>query len=263
MLPAIRSELTKILTLRTAWLVLGAMLGLQLLVEVQALSLYADAVAKITPDGFIEIFIGQREPAEAAMLDGLVAASLQMSIFLPCFAAVLAGQEFRSRQLGLSVLAVPRRGRLVVAKSVAAAICLLVAAALIATISTTFNYLAIKDWNPGLLLTSQAVTGQLKFLAYAVLVGLITCAITVLARSTLVGIVVSVALVAVTMTQVLASASPSLDALLPISAGRNLLLNPQMSDLTSSPPYAAVVLVGWAVLSTVVAGVALSRRDAR
>ncbi len=263
MLPAIRAELTKNLTLRTAWLVLGAILALQLLVEVQALGLYADAVSKITPDGLIEIFVGQREPAEAAMLDGLVAASLQMSVFLPCLAAVLAGQEFRSRQLGLTVLAVPRRGRLIAAKTVAAAICLLVAAALIAAISTTFNYLAIKDWKPELLLTSDAVTGQVKFLAYAVLVCLVTYAITVLTRSTLVGIVVSVALVAVTMTQVLASASPALDALLPISAGRNLLLNPAMSDLTSSPQRAGLVLVGWALLATVAAGVALARRDAR
>jgi ABC-type transport system involved in multi-copper enzyme maturation permease subunit len=262
MLAATRAELTKTITLRSAWLVLGAILGLQLLAEAQALGLYTEAVSKIAADGTIEIFVGQREPAEAAMLNGLVAASLQMSVFLPALTAVLAGQEFHSPQLGLSVLAVPRRGRLLVAKALAAAVALLVAALLIAAVSTMFNYLAIADWKPSLLLSSEAVTGQIKFLAYAVLLCLATYAITVIARSTLVGILVSVALVAVTMTQVLA-ASPVLDALLPVSAGRNLLLDPALSDLTSDPPQAAVVLVGWALLTMVAAGVLLARRDAR
>lgn len=261
-LAATRAELTKIITLRSVWLVLGAILGLQLLAEAQALGLYAEAVSKIAPDGTIEIFDGEREPARAAILDGLVAASLQMSVFLPALAAVMAGQEFHNPQLGLSALAVPRRGRLLVAKSLAAAVALLVAALLIAAVSTTFTYLAIADWEPSLLLTSGAVTRQITFLGYAVLLGLATYAITVIARSTLVGILVSVALSALAMTQVLA-ASPAVDALLPVSAGRNLLLDPAAGNLTSDPPQAAVVLLGWALLTTVAAGVALARRDAR
>lgn len=262
LLAAVRAELTKISTLRSAWLVLGAILGLQLLVEAQALALYAEAVSKVAPDGTIEIFVGEREPAEAAILDGLVAASLQMSVFLPALAAVMAGQEFHSRQLGLSVLAVPRRGRLLVAKSLAAAVALLVAALLIAAVSTTFTYLAVAQWKPSLLLSFEAMTGQVTFIVYAVLLCLTTYGITVFARSTLIGVLVSVALSAITMTQVLA-AKPAVDALLPVSVGRNLLLDPAMSDLTSDPPQAAVVLVGWALLTMGAAGVTLTCRDAR
>lgn len=259
---AVRAELTKIITLRGGWLLLGAIVSLHLLVEWRALGLYAEAVSAIAPDGTIEVFAGQREPAEAAMLDGLVAASLQMSMFLPALAAVLAGHEFRGGQLALSVLAVPRRGRLMVAKALAAAVAMFVAALLVAAVSTTFTYLAVADWKPGLLLTTGAVAGQVKFLGYAVLLCLASYAITIVARSTLVGIMVGVVLLAATMTQVLAT-YPVLDSLLPVSAGRNLLLDPAMSDLTSDPPRAAVVLAGWALLTTLAAGIALARRDAR
>jgi hypothetical protein len=72
----------------------------------------------------------------------------------------------------------------------------------------------------------------------------------------------SVALIALTMTRVLAG-TPALDALLPVSAARNLLLKPETSDLTASPVQALVVLVGWVLVTTLAAGVALARRDAR
>ncbi|MEU8614645.1 hypothetical protein AB0C29_42335 [Actinoplanes sp. NPDC048791] len=259
---AVRAELVKITTLRAGWLVLGAILALQLLVEVQVVGLTADAVAKVTPDGSIEIFLGRREPARAALLEGIRASSLQMSVFLPGLAAVIAGQEFRGGQLGLTVLAVPRRGRLLVAKLLAAAGCLTLAAVLIATISTVFSYLGVKDRFPGLPVSADAIAGQARFILYAVLLGLSTYAIAVIARSTLAAIGVSLALITVTMTQVLAGV-PGLDALLPVSAGRNLLLNPATGDLTSSPPQAVLVLVGWALVTALLAGVTLVRRDAR
>jgi ABC-2 type transport system permease protein len=262
LLPATRAELTKIFTLRSAWLVTGAILGLQFLVEAQALGLTADAVAGIAPDGTIEIFTGLREPADRAILDLLAGSSLQMSIFLPGLAAVIAGQEFRGRQLGASVLAVPRRGLLLAAKTLAAGAYLALTAVLIAGTSMAFSYLAVKTWNPGLLLTAEALTGRARFIGYALLLGLVTCAIAVIARGTLVAILASLALTTVTMTQMLAG-TPGLDALFPVSAGRNLLLDPATGDLTASPGHAALVLVGWALLTTLIAGITLARRDAR
>lgn len=263
LLAATRAELTKIRTLRSVSLVSGGILALQVLVMVPAMGRYAEAVAGITPDGIIEIFTGQPEPATEAILETLVASSFQMTQFLPAVAAVIAGQEFRSRQLGPTLLAVPRRGRLLAAKALAATGYLLVLTMLIAGISTAFTYAAIKDWNPGLLLTGDAFLGHGKFIAYALLSSLITFAVTVVARSTLIGIVVTVALLTVTLSQVLAGAAPAVDALFPLSAGRNLLLDPQMNRLTAGPAHALVVLIGWALATTSIAGVVLSRRDAR
>lgn len=262
-LAATRAEHTKIITLRSVWIFTGILLALQAFVLYHQAELTARAVADIGSDGLIEIFIGQREPANEAVLDFLVGSSLQMSIFLPGLAVLIAGQEFRGRQLGVSLVAVPRRGRLLVAKTLAASGYLLLAASLIAAISTAFLYVAIRDWNPGLLLSAGALTGHAKFVGYAVLLSLVSFATTIIARSALTGIVVTVALVAVTMTQVLAAIAPGLDALFPVSAGRNLLLNGAMSGLTAGPEHAVVVLVGWALATTVIAGMTLDRRDAR
>jgi hypothetical protein len=262
-LAATRAEITKIRTLRSAWIFTGALLALQVLILLQTAGLNAEAVAQITPDGVIEIFADEPEPATRAILELLVASSLQMGLFLPALGALVAGQEFRSRQLGITTLAVPRRGRLIAAKSLAVTVQMLCTALLIAALSTAATYYAIRNWNPGLLLTSDAFAGQAAFVVVAVSVALTGYALTVLTRSTLAGIVASVALLGVTMTQALAGVAPQVDALMPFSAARNLLLNPEVNQLTAGPVHALLVLLGWAGLSTLAAGIAHGRRDVR
>ena len=262
-LAAIRAELTKILTLRSTWIVSGGILVLHLLISVANLGQTTAAVANITPDGLIELFAGQPRPAYQAIVDFLVSSSFQMGLFLPSLAAVLAGQEFRAHQLGWSVLAVPRRGVLVTAKTVAVAAYLLFVSLVIAGISTAFMYAAVKGWDPGVVTGGNALLGQGRFLIFAVLWALVGSAFTLIARSTLIGIIASVALITVTMTQVLAVSVPALDALFPLSAGRNLLLNPEDTQLTAGPAHALVVLLLWPLLTVTVAGLLLRHRDAR
>ena len=260
---AARAELTKILTLRGTWLVTGAILALHLLISAANLPQNTDAVANITPDGLIELFRGEPRPAHKALVDFFVAGSFQMCLFLPVLAAVLAGQEFRAHQLGQSVLAVPRRGVLVAAKTAAVTAYLLLVSLVITGISAAFLYAAVKDWDPGTMTSGYAVSAQGRCLAFAVLSALIGYAVTLIARSTLIGIGVTVALLAVTMTQVAAMFMPALDALFPLSAGRNLLLDPADNRLTAGPMHALVVTVLWPVATIGVAGLLLSRRDAR
>lgn len=262
-LASARAELTKIFTLRSVWLITALILGLHVLVNWSALSLYRDAVDKIGADGLIEIFTGERNPATAEMLDSLSGASLQMTMFLPILAVVIAGQEYRSRQLGLTLLAVPQRGRLLVAKALATGAYAFLVAVVVAAISTVFTYVEVEHWKPGLVTSGAAIRLDLSFIAYAVLFSLLTMAFTMVLRSTLGGVMSTIVLVAVTMTQLLATAVPKVDALLPMSAGRNLLLDPTLSTLTSGRPQAMVVLVAWALVGLTVAGLALSRRDAR
>ncbi|MFD1535537.1 ABC transporter permease [Nonomuraea guangzhouensis] len=263
MVPATRSELTKILTLPSVWIVTGIILALHVLVQLQPAKLLADAVADITPAGTIEVFIGEPQPATEAILGLLAGGSLQMGLFLPVLAAVIAGQEFRSQQLGLTVLAMPRTVRMLAAKLLATALYVLVVAILIAGISTAFMYVAVKAWNPGLLLTSEAFLGHGRFITFAVLFCLTAFAITTVARNTLTGIIVTVALIAITMSQALAGAAPDLDALLPLSAARNLMLDPGINDLTASREHGLLVLIGWAAVTAVGAAITLSKRDAR
>jgi ABC-type transport system involved in multi-copper enzyme maturation permease subunit len=263
MLAAARAELTKLLTLPRVWIVTGVILGFHTLVLFQPAKLFADAVDNITPDGTIEVFTGHPQPATEAIIGLLVASSLQVGLILPMLAAVIAGQEFRNHQLDLTMLAMPRRGRLLAAKVLVVAGYLLVVAILMAGMSTAFMFAAVKNWNPGLLVSADAFRGQGRFLAFAVLFSLTGYAITVLARSTLVSIIVTVFLIAMTATQVVAHFAPPLDPLLPLSAGRNLLLNDDLNRLTASPTHGLAVLAGWALVTTIVAGVALNRRDAR
>jgi hypothetical protein len=261
MLAAAHAELTKILTLPSVRIATAIILGLHVLILLEPARLIAHAVATITPNGTIEIFTGHPQPATAAITGLLVTSSLQVSLFLPVLGAIIAGQEFRSRQLGATVLAMPRRARLLAAKTLAASAYLLAVAIVIAGMSTAFIYSAIRNWKPGLLLTGGVFLGQEKFLAFAVLYSLTGAAITIVARSTLTAIIVTVALITVTMTRVLAGAAPALDALLPLGAGRNLLLNPDLNRLTASPENGLFVLAGWAAVITVCAGITLSRRD--
>ncbi|GAA4567002.1 ABC transporter permease [Planotetraspora kaengkrachanensis] len=263
MVNATRAELTKIRTLPGALIVTGAILALHVLVQLQTTGLFADAVANITPDGIIEVFIGEPQPANEAILGLLAGGSLQMGLFLPVLAAVIAGQEFRSRQLGVTVLAMPRTVRLLTAKLLATALYVLVVAILIAGISTAFMYVAVKGWNPGLLVSGEALLVHIRFIAFAVLFCLTGSAITTVARHTLTGIIVTVALIAVTMTQVLAGSAPDLDALFPLSAARNLILDPGLNELTAGREHGLLVLVGWAVATAVAAEITLGKRDVR
>ncbi|GAT70469.1 ABC-2 family transporter protein [Planomonospora sphaerica] len=260
----VRAELTKILTLRAVRLITGVILALHVLVQAQNVKAETEAVSRITADGMIERFPGVVRPAQETLVEYLATSSFQLCLFLPFVAAVIAGQEFRAGQLGTSLLAVPRRGLLIGAKTLATGGFLLSVAAVIAAISTAFMYATIKDWNPGLLVSSDAWTAQAKFLAHAVLSGLITFAVTLIARSTLAGVLVTVVLTALTMSQVLAVLAPALDALVPLSAGRNLILVPEEGlRLSAGPGHAMVVLVVWPLLTTVAAAIFLSRRDAR
>jgi ABC-2 type transport system permease protein len=260
---AIRSELTKIVTLRGVRVFTAVIVGLHVLILLQPTRLFADAVAGITPDGTIEVFAGQPQPANQAILGLLVASSLQISLLLPILAAMIAGHEFRARQISTTVLAVPQRKRLMAAKVVAAGVYLLGVAVVIAAISSAFMYLAVEDWNPGLLASGEALLGQAKYVAFAVLFSLTGFAVTIIARSTIAAIFVTLALITATMTQLLARSAPAVDALLPLSAGRSLLLDPDINQLTSSPTHGLVVLLAWAVASTVAAGATLVVRDAR
>jgi hypothetical protein len=193
-----------------------------------------------------------------------MSSSLQIVVlFLPVIAAVLAGQEFRPGQLGMSVLAVPRRGVLMAAKALVCAGWTFLVTLLVEAISGLFMHLAVRDRVPGLLLRSDVLTDEAKLLALAVLICLVGFAVTTLLRSTLLAIVTLMVLMVVTMTQVLARSMPVLDALLPVSAGRNLLLDPQEDVLSSGALVASVVLVAWALVSTLAAGYVLSTRDAR
>jgi ABC-2 type transport system permease protein len=248
------AELARIGSRRRFWLSAAALIGLHVLVSAENLEQTRAAVARITPYGIIEIFAGEPEPARPALIGWLLASSLQMSLFLPVIAAVAARPEMTA-----SLLATPRRIRLMIGKTVAVSVVLLALAVTIATISGLFLFAEVNRWDAGLAVSADALRGQAAYLVFALLSALPAFAFTLITRSTLGGILVTVLVAAGTMAQLPAR----FDAWLPLSAGRNLLLDPAYLRLSSGPSAAWSVLAGWALISVAVATGLAVKRDAR
>lgn len=262
-LSIVSSELTKIFTLRSIWLVIGVIILLNALILQIQLPLYINAVGAITPTGMIELFEGQPQSADSLIWD-LAAWPLQIGIFCFVIGALIAGSEFRNGSLGISVLAVPTRVRLVWAKTIATAIVAFGLGLVLTLTAVAYMYVVIKEWNPGLLWDSKALAGYACFQLFITTFTVTGFALTLITRRTLTGTIACGALLGLTMTQVVASFAPSVDALIPTSAARNLLLEPgYLPPLTASPLHGALVLIAWAVATVTVAAGTVRRRDAR
>lgn len=263
MFSIVRSELTKVFTLRSAWLVICIILLLNAVIIQIQLPLYTDAMAKITPDGMIELFDGQSQSAASLVWD-LTTWPLQIGIFCFVIGALIAGAEFRQGHLGVSVLAVPSRLRLICAKTIATALVALGVGIVLTLTSAAYMYVVVKDWNPALLWELEAFAGYGRFQLFIVAFTMVGFALTLIARRTLTGIIVCGLMLGLTMTQVVSSIAPGVDALIPTSAGRNLLVEPGFPPpLTASPEHGAIVLIVWAIATVAVAAWMLHRRDAR
>lgn len=266
MIAAVRAELTKLATLPGLWLLTAALLAVHLVSLLASYGLYADAVAGIGADGMIEIFQGERLPAVPEMTEQLVAAVFTTVPLVPVAGALVAGAEFRSGQIGLSLAAVPSRPRLVVAKAVATAVYPVLLCAVLAAVTTAVMYPAVSSWRPGILVDGDVLRGYLAVTLVAVCATQLALGITLLTRRALAGILVMAVLLGATITQVLAAVAPALDAALPVSAARNLLFRDSAGispPLTSGPAVATAVLLLWAGVALVAPALVLGRRDAR
>ncbi|MFI5915981.1 hypothetical protein [Dactylosporangium sp. NPDC051541] len=244
----LRAEVFKLRTSRAAWIGFASLLALHVLVLWQGLDMTRAAVDAIAPNGTIEIFVGERRPAGPALIELTAGGSLQMCIFLPGLGALLGGRD--ARRLGAGLLAVPQRHRLFASMTAAAALWLLVLATAVALCSMLFTFLAIREWNSGLVLSADTLRTQALFVMYAVVYSLIGYAFALAGRGVLVGLLGVVALTALTMTQV---AVPSLDTLLPLSAGIHLVLEGRVSG--------ALVIAGWGAVALGGAWLVVRRRD--
>lgn len=267
MMSIIRSELTKIRTLPSVWIVSGILLALSVFFQFQGLASVREALSTLDDDG-MHWWYDRPVPADLDIIASIGSSVFNPGIFFPLLGAVIAGAEFRTGQLGLSVLAVPSRVRLVVAKSCAVGLYALGFGLLFAALTMAFTYVAVRDWQPGLIWRPEALGSVTGSVLFVVAITLISFAVTLLTRRVLFGVLLMGAFVALTMTQALAALAPALDALTPFSAARNLLLQSDGLDLggppfTSTPAVGGVVLVVWVVLTTLCALVAVQRRDAR
>lgn len=263
---AIRSETTKIRTLRSVQLCCALLLLLCAGVQALALDLSVDAVAGIDADGTIELFAGSRVPAEEGVGELLVTGMFVAVPLLPVVGALAAGSEFPTGQIGTSVVATPSRVRLLAAQATAAALLALAVCVAFALLTTALMVPAVVGWRPAVLVSPDVLGGYLRVALVAVCTTLTSLGITVLTRRALVGVLLMALLLGLTVTQLLAGPFPAIDAALPVSAARNLLFHDSLDvvpPLTSGPWTGALVLLAWAALALVAAAAAVERRDAR
>lgn len=265
MLSVIRSEFTKFLTLPGVWIVTGVIVLLYVYMQQ---STYGDNLAMVQgvrPDGTAETFFGSVHVA-TQLRGSIGTAVMNAGLLLPVLGAIIAGTEFKTGQLSLSLVAVPHRTRFVGGKLVAISLYVIGLALVFSAIALVLIALVVKDWDPGLVWSGAIalVIGRVTlFMVAATLTG---SAITLIARRTLIGIILSIMLLTLTFAQVVALISPVADAFLPFSAARNLMFQEAAVlpvPLSGTALQGALVLTGWAVVSSAVALVLMRRRDAR
>jgi hypothetical protein len=245
-------------TLPSVWIATAIVFGVFLYCQYLAFDVNSDVIRGLH-DGADLLAAGQE------IRWNLEAYVFNAGIVLPVLGAVIGGSEFRAGQIGMSVIAVPRRATIVVAKFVvgfAFALSLSLIWMACAVIVMSF---AIGGEAFAALWDSAFLAGQSRILLFLLAFTLFPLGLALIMRRALACIVVAQLLIMLTMTQVIALVSPVVDAFLPLSAARNLLLqgagNPV--PLTGSAGGGALVLVGWVAALFIGATIAIVRRDAR
>lgn len=266
MIKTIRSELTKIITLPSVWIVTGILLAIGLFFQYQSMNFITESLKTLDANG-MHWWYERPIDAELNLFSTMGAVIFNPGLFFIILGAVIAGAEFRTGQLGLSVLAVPSRTRFVIGKTIATALYALIIGLIFAAMTLFFTYLAVKNWQPNIIWRPEAHVQIAGGVLFIVAMTLITLGITLITRRTLRGILIMGGFIVVTTSQFLATFIPALDALTPISAARNFLLQCDTGipgpSFSSSPVIGALVLAGWIVLMFIVSMVAIQRRDAR
>ncbi|MEB4613136.1 hypothetical protein [Leucobacter sp. M11] len=265
MLSVLRSEFTKMLTVPGTWLVTAVIVLLFGYVQQGAYVDHLGMLESVQQDGTATTDLGIVQAAPE--IRGSIGITIiNSSLILPVLGAVMAGTEFRAGQLGLSLVSVPNRTRFVLGKVLAIALYAAGLAIVFIATALVLIFLAIKDWDTDLLWDSSMLGEIGRAIFVVVTTTLIGATITLIARRTLTGIIVSISLLTLTFAQIIAMISPVADALLPWSASRNLLFQDAAFlpvPVTGTDVQGALVLSAWAVAGVIVAAVLIRRRDAR
>lgn len=253
----VRSEWSKISSLPSVWIATTLTFALFVYCQVLALDANADFLREESAIAGVAAMSELRRNLEAYVFSAGIA--------LPILGAVIGGAEYRAGQIGTSVMAVPDRTRLVLAKFVVTALFAVAVSAVwmsvaFAVMSISATHVESADpW------TLELFAGQLRVLLVLVSFTVFPLGIALLVRSTVGCIMIAQLLIMLTITQVVAIVSPAADSFLPLSAARNLLLqgagNPV--PLTGSAAQGAMVLAIWSTLLLCASVLVVKRRDAR
>ncbi|MFI1992274.1 ABC transporter permease [Actinoplanes sp. NPDC020271] len=241
---ALAAELSKTVTLPASWAGAAvALLGSLLITVLNAYAVHADPAGRA--------FTAPLEVAFAAMPLGTVGATV---LGVTIFSSEYTGE----RQIAISLAAVPGRMRILAAKAIVVVLLVAVTAAVTMPLTIGVARLMIGET----VSVSEAVTRCLGATLYWILSGLIALAITVVARSGVVPLVVLIVNGSLVSFSLLISKVSPIGFWLPDMAGRRLFGDVPATEGGLRVVPGALVMAGWTVLLLAVAGELFRRRDA-
>ncbi|WP_229071149.1 hypothetical protein [Actinoplanes sp. DH11] len=246
----VHAELRKLLGLRTAWvgLVLG-LLAAPVLVGLNASATRRAVAEGLTGDASDLAFQNLGIGVLGAMILGVVVVS---SEFTP------TGDDVPgARQLTATLLATPRRERLLIAKGTALSLVVAVQGLL-----TTVATLVITRWVHGSLIPAPQPGRAAAAVLYWVLIALLAYAITLLARNGIVTLTVLIVNSTVVSLPYLLTKVTPWAAYLPDVVGAHMFLRSIEVPVEIAPVTAGLVMSAWVAGLLAVAAALFNRRDA-
>ena len=254
------AELRKIATLPATWVALAVtLLGS---VGVTVLNAIATRAALDSGERESRAFVSVFETGYAAVPLGTVGAVVIGVVAMSSEYTANNADAGSGRQITTTLAASPHRTGLLVAKALAVVLLVVVAAAATIPASVGIARLIIGGGSPETVALDDALLRALGATLYWTLTGLIALAITVLARSGIIPLVVLVANNSLVSVSLLLTSITPLAHWLPDMAGRRLFggLSTVEGGLDAGP--GALVMAAWTLVLLAVAGVVFSRRDA-
>ncbi|HET9170625.1 MAG TPA: ABC transporter permease [Actinospica sp.] len=251
-----RSEWTKLRTLRSTWWSLGVMIVLSVGFTIAACAVYTHDYAHLDAANQTEF---RTDTIGLILQPGVQFASLAISVL----GAMLIAGEYSTGMIKATMLAEPRRTRALLAKAGAFAVFVYVASELVA-IPSFFIGSAITHAHASVSITDPTtIRALLSFGLFMTAMGLISLAVGTLVRHTAAAISIVLALQFVL---------PGVLSLIPGSAGEHLSnLTPQATSVIVSsghnasnvytPLQGGLILLAWVVVTGGAALVSIKKRD--
>lgn len=260
---AIRSEFTKIFTLRAWWVGIAVLVALTLYFAYLNTTVLLELAEGSWAQGRFEDFDGSEVTVTRAVRESMLAGPYQSAIFfLPVLVALMVGQEYRTQQFFTSVTAVSSRTVLFAAKLVA------VVVVSVTTVTATFvasDVVLVAMLPPEadvLVLSGPGLLVAPRLAFFAAVTAIIAAAVTSIVRSTLWALVAAILGFVLPLTGVLRAIAPVLHDAMPVIGAKAFMFG--FADGPDAPGVGVggPLLLAWGCVGAVSWWLAYTKRDA-
>jgi len=252
LLAAVNAEFTKLRSLRSTLVALSLFFPISLGIGILEGWSTSGAIARHSP------MLRPDFSSAQAGFDGVLYGQLALIVF----SVLLVTNEYGSRMIGLSLLAVPRRGVFYAAKMIVTGLAAAVASVPAVILAYLATQLALGPYGASLS-ASGVQRAMLGAVGYLTMMSIFAAGIAVMARNPIVPLATLLPLVPAG-SQILSviGATASMSRFLPDQAGMRMLAVSVGGGDKLSPVAGLAVLLGWTAGAVIAGYVLLHRRDA-